>query len=58
MFTNIMVLITALYLLFMGLTLGTKNFVSSILFKYIPTVLGIFLLLHALQLFGYIPIGI
>lgn len=40
MYYNLFLLVTGLYLLSGGLMMQTKNFLSSVMFKILPVVLG------------------
>lgn len=40
LFTNVAPIVAGAYLLFVSFILNTKNFMSSLLFKFVPFVLG------------------
>ena len=45
MITTIVILLAALYLIWMAVIMETKNFLSAFLFQYVPVLLGIALLI-------------
>jgi len=52
MYFTIILTISAVYLLFMGLATVPGDMISSVIFKVIPTILGISLFIEALNRFG------
>jgi len=52
MYFTIIITISAVYFLFIGLATVTGKMISSVIFKVIPTILGISLLIEALNRFG------
>jgi len=49
---NYFITMSAVYLLFLGLAAVTGDMISSVIFKVIPTILGISLFIEALNRFG------
>ena len=47
-------LVAGLYLILFVFTMNTKNFISTVIFKFIPFVIGLFNILYAIKLFGWL----
>ena len=58
MIMNVIIMLSAVYLICIGATLKTKNFSSSLLFKALPILLGILLFFILFIRFGFIVFGL
>ena len=53
-FTLVITLLSGVYLVFLGTAMGTNNLRSTVLFKTVPILLGIGLLLVGVKLLNWI----
>jgi hypothetical protein len=54
MFSQVTSVLTVIYLLFMGVTMNTKNFTSALIFKIIPMFLAAGMAVVVLKMFGFL----